>query len=203
MKKENIYEVCPHCGSTDVEYASMVEEPGTITGFGLPEKYFCKRCGYRGSVILEMSKNDIRRTNFSKKLWVNKNEKIDYRSVEIFKPVFITISIVFLITSFMLLVPAYDFSVEPISEINYTQLGSITTLPSGKEIYIMKSGEKYVPYGEKYLKLSESPFTYVENALGLKNVQGFLVPVFFLFFISGLFVLMIYSHWHRIRFFTN
>jgi len=40
--------VCPVCKSTDVEL-----DTGGYTG-----KYFCKSCGYIGTFILEMSKED-------------------------------------------------------------------------------------------------------------------------------------------------
>ncbi len=48
--------VCPMCGSTDVKL-----DVGGYTG-----KYACKKCGYVGSLILEMSEDEYR--DFKEKL---------------------------------------------------------------------------------------------------------------------------------------
>lgn len=40
--------VCPVCNSTEVEY-----DAGGYTG-----KYYCKRCGYVGSYVMEMTEGE-------------------------------------------------------------------------------------------------------------------------------------------------
>lgn len=46
-------EVCPSCGSPDIEYAStMRDTTAALTGLGLPQIYVCKNCWYQGSVIV-------------------------------------------------------------------------------------------------------------------------------------------------------
>lgn len=194
--------VCPNCGSIEIDYASMRSDSGSLVGIGLAEKYYCPNCGYRGSVILKMTPSQIKKHRFSKKPWHSKpGRKEGYKSVEVIKPVFITVLLLFFFMAFILMIPRYEIASEQeVFEIN--QFGSVTYLPDGKEILITEQGE-YVKQGQKYLKVSESSFVYIEDATGLKNVGGFLVPAFFMFFLSGFFILMIYSHWHRVKFFTN
>ncbi len=46
-------EVCPSCGSPEIEYAStMRDTTAALTGLGLPQVYVCKNCWYQGSVII-------------------------------------------------------------------------------------------------------------------------------------------------------
>lgn len=46
--------VCPNCGSPEIQYATT--SGGTtagIIGMGVPQLYYCRKCGYQGSVIIE------------------------------------------------------------------------------------------------------------------------------------------------------
>ena len=72
-------EICPNCGSEKIDYASLEAGSGTsFLGIGLPEKYYCKNCGYAGSVILKVDRRKITLTVFaSKKFLMQKDLKVD------------------------------------------------------------------------------------------------------------------------------
>lgn len=49
--------VCPNCFSEEVGYAG--EKPGT-TGFLTSAVYKCDNCGYQGSLILEVTEEELK-----------------------------------------------------------------------------------------------------------------------------------------------
>ncbi|MEM0372760.1 MAG: TFIIB-type zinc ribbon-containing protein [archaeon] len=195
--KEKI--VCPNCGSPYIEYASLREESGSLVGIGIPEKYYCPRCGYRGSVVLEMTSEQLKRRRFSKKEWSEHPLRVTKRSSEAVKPIFTIMLLLFFFAAFSLMIPRYQILKEP-QPVNIYDQGSIQFIPSGDEMSIKESGQA-VKYGELYYSVQSSGLSYVDRALGLQNVGGFLVPMFFLLFIAGFMALMLYSHWHRVQFF--
>ena len=57
--------VCPVCKSTEIEL-----DAGGYTG-----KYFCKKCGYTGSFVLEMTEGEYEELVESEKLERNEDYK--------------------------------------------------------------------------------------------------------------------------------
>ena len=55
MKK---FLVCPVCNSNEIEF-----DAGGYTG-----KYFCKKCGYIGSFVIEMTEEEYREFTASKQI---------------------------------------------------------------------------------------------------------------------------------------
>lgn len=52
--------VCPQCGSLKVHSSSWLD------GWIIPEKYVCARCGYAGSILMEIAKDDVKTEKDSK-----------------------------------------------------------------------------------------------------------------------------------------
>lgn len=192
--------VCPNCGSPYIEYASLRADSGSIIGIGVPEKYYCPSCGYKGPVILEMTNEQLKKHKFNRTPWEEKKMRVDHRSAEAVKPVFTLILILFLFAAVSLMIPRYELTREP-NELDLQKIGSIQHVPVGGKITITES-DQIVDYGGTYYEVQSSYLSEVDRALGLQNVGGFLVPMFFMFFISGFFALLIYSHWHRVKFFS-
>lgn len=191
--------VCPNCGSPYIEYASLREDSGSLVGIGVPEKYYCPSCGYCGSVILEMTSAQLKKHKFARRVWHEEALRVTRRSAETVKPIFTMVLILFFFAAFTMMIPQYEITKEPAPVNAYSQ-GSIQYVPVGDEVSIGESPQT-VQYGGTYFTVRESSLSYVDRALGLQNVGGFLVPMFFMFFIAGFFALMLYSHWHRVQFF--
>ena len=47
-----VIRLCPKCGSPDIYLSSKFD------AWLMPEQYVCKRCGYKGPIILEIDKVD-------------------------------------------------------------------------------------------------------------------------------------------------
>jgi len=199
--------VCPNCGSPEIEYASMMRESTiSIAGFGLPEKYYCKGCGYEGSVILEMPADKVGKVKFH-----NKPVKIpmpDKASVEIVKPVFMMVVFLFFaVTVFMAFNPV-NFGEEPDQPEYYTilgekvlaeeielplrDLGTMKMPGIKKEMHFLETAE-----GELLVAVYDVDLIDIGSATGTGMVKGFTFDLFMTIFISGLLVLLIAHHWQR------
>ena len=45
--------ICPQCGSSKIQAA------GSLDGWITPERYNCLKCGYNGSLLIEIDKKDL------------------------------------------------------------------------------------------------------------------------------------------------
>jgi hypothetical protein len=185
--------VCPNCGSSEIDYASLQTGSGEMVGIGLQAKYYCPKCGYCGSVILEMNEKQRNESKFSKQIYHSGH----HRSVEAMKPVFTMTLILFMITAVVLLVPKYEINKEP-SVVSPDTSHSITYLPVRVSDSIMGGNYTYTIIEAEN---TQAIISSVDSALGLMNVSGFLVPAFFLFFVSGMITLMIMNHYRRAKIF--
>lgn len=199
MVKEVI--VCPNCGNPEIEYASLRKRSGAILGLGVPEQYYCPKCGYMGSVVLSLPRDELKKIKFKpKRLKKIRTEK----SAEILEPIFIGILLIFLTVSLFLLFPKYEVLKGPEITDNFTltKIGSVTTV-----VYIPPPTQieetKEMPAYGTYLVVKNASISDIDRAFGYENVLGFLTPLFFLFFLLGFLILMIYSHWHRVKFFAD
>ncbi len=179
--------VCPNCGSTNIDYANLEAGAGTgFLGIGLPEKYYCKNCGYTGSVILEIDKRklkDIKFKNINYKKTKRKKHKV--RNPELMKPLFALTALFFIITAVFFLIPEIKTSSMKPNSItaNYSQQGG-QTVPETK--YVAGDVEK---------------IRGVSTATGIEQATGFLVPLFFMFFTLAIILLGISAHWEKIKIF--
>lgn len=183
--------VCPNCGSPDINYASLQSGSGEMVGIGLPEKYYCPKCNYCGSVILEMNEKQSKGAKFSGKPYHS-----HHRSVEAMKPVFTMTLILFMITAAVLLIPKYDIGKE-LSSVPHETSHSITYLPT--QVPDSITGNNYT-YTIIEAENTQAVISSINSAIGASNV-GFLVPAFFLFFISGIMALMLMNHYRRLKIF--
>jgi len=180
--------VCPNCGSTNIDYANLETEAGRgFLGIGIPERYYCKDCGYVGSVILEVDRRKLKNMKFKKinykKQKIKRKHRI--RRTELMKPVFAITALFFIITSVFFLVPEIktgNTSTKWIT-VNYNATGG-QTIPE-----------------KKYTAGDIEKIREVSTATGIQQTTGFLVPLFFMFFTIAIVVLGISAHWERIRLF--
>ena len=209
--------VCPACGSSAIEYASMVKESGSaITGFGLPEQYFCKNCTYAGSVVLEIDKNKLSRLSFpyvkTKTRSTLFRHDLQPRTAWLYKPIFLIVIVLFLTLTIALLTPTQVNQVA--QEQYFTFQGHNATITvSGQPIVVLPVKNTIsVPLTTGgYAVISTQPITPKETsvyiavynqtitsalhkATGLDNTTGFLVDLFFLFLAIGILVAMAASY---------
>lgn len=189
--------VCPNCGSPDIDYASLESDSGKeFLGIGIPEKYYCKNCGYTGSVILEVDKRKLKNIkfkniNFKKKTKTRrvKIKKHNVRRVELMKPVFVLTVLFFLITSIFFLIPVIK---------NNNQMPNSIKIGLSETV---KGDYKNSQNESTYEKTDISRVREISNALGLENSVGFLTPLFFLFFTLALIILGFSAHLERLKLF--
>ncbi len=198
MKVKEV-EVCPNCGSPRVEYAATEARSGALLGIGIPEQYYCKDCGYTGSIILEVPKSAIGNINF-RRIRKGRSMPIGPKSTEVLKPIYTAVLLVFMFTIFLFLIPRYEvlsgYSGQSTSQLG-TSTTQIVTIPTA---YKQNQPASQAP-GVSYIAVKESALDYVDRALG-SDIGTFVVPLFFILFLSGFIMLMIASHWYRIRMFT-
>ena len=202
MRKSYMVKVCPNCGSTNIDYASLEEGSGKeFLGIGLPEKYYCKDCGYTGSVILEVDKRKLKDIKFKKinfkkqhkeKARKEKKKKHEVRKVELMKPVFALTVLFFILTSLVFLTPIVK------NQQHQGTGGFIQT--SITQTSKTENQSNPNPY-TKYEKTDVSKVEGISNALGIESAVGFLTPLFFLFFTIALIILGLSAHWERIKLF--
>jgi hypothetical protein len=195
--------VCPNCGSPDINYASLERRSGAIIGIGIPEQYYCKNCGYTGSVILEIPKTALKHVNFKRFSRVKRRKRyVDEKSTEVLRPIYVGVLLVFLATALIFMFPTYEVFSSYEGQIDITKLASsserVMVLPT---TWGESQGTAQQP-GLIYVAVKNSPLNDIDRALGTGGMVGFLTPLFFLLFLGGFLMLMIASHWHRIRMFT-
>lgn len=199
MVKEII--VCPNCGSPRIDYASLRKRSGAILGLGVPEQYYCLRCGYVGSVVVSIPRDKLKKVKFKpKQIKKIRTEK----TAEILEPVFVGVVLIFLVLAIFLLIPKYDIIKETEVSLNFTpqQMGSVTSIVYVPPPTQIEENGGRTAYGT-YWVIRNASISNIDRAFGYENVLGFLTPFFFLFFVLGFLILMIYSHWHRINFFQQ
>ena len=193
-------EICPNCGSEKINYASLETSSGTtFIGIGLPEKYYCKNCGYTGSVILKVDRRKIKKMKF--KNFNYKKKKVKHRHTrkpEIMKPILTLTVLFFFITAVLLLFPKHDVSIEETKFIP-SDFGMMTIeeMPKGTVISIEPELETIT-----YMTTENKKIEEIDNALGLENTVGYIIPLFFLFLVTGFLVLGLSAHWKRIKLFN-
>ena len=206
-KADKIVEVCPNCGSSNIEYATTMRESTiSIAGFGLPEKYYCKNCGYEGSVILEMPQSKVGRAPFPRKHV--KIEMPDRGSVEVLRPVFATSVLVFFVVCALFFFTAAYF-VGPEEEPEYftimgekvspveieqplQEIGSVTIPGISQEIVF-----KETPSGQMLVAVVNVSMFSLGTATGIQGVTGFTFSLFIMVFFAAFVVLMVLHHWKR------
>ncbi len=45
--------LCPRCGSPELEFSTRFDV------WLLPEQYLCRRCGYRGPIVMEIDREEL------------------------------------------------------------------------------------------------------------------------------------------------
>jgi len=193
-------EVCPNCGSGRIDYASLEASSGTsFLGIGLPEKYYCKNCGYTGSVIIKVDKRKIKKMkfkNFNYKKFTPVKER-ETRKIEVMKPVFTLTVMFFLLIAVLLLFPRYNVTRDAVEfDNNIVGATTITNIPKGTVTSIETESEPVT-----YITMETRNIDEIDQALGLENTIGFIVPLFFLFLVIGFSVLALSSHWERLKLF--
>lgn len=197
----NEIKLCPNCGNSDINYASLESRSGAIVGIGIPEQYYCPRCEYFGSVVVEVPRSQLKKIKFyPKKRIVSLSSE---KSSSILEPVFVTTLLLFFVVVLFFAIPTYDiFKAETPGTVDLTNIAStqnnINVNPTRFETNITVAE----PLGITYLVARNTSLIDIDRALGLQNVGGFLVPLFFLFFFTGILFLLVYSHWRRVRFFS-
>lgn len=196
---ERTVQVCPDCGSPRLEYASMdTRATGTITGLGAPEVYYCKNCGYEGSIKVEMPISQLSEEKIEK---IKKKKRVDKekkKKPDILKPIFTTVIILFLIAAILTaFVGNRGQTQEPEDTINvqgYPQY----TINDSKNLkdsnYTGGSRIAESPGNQTSLKM-------VSRGTGIEEATGFFLPMFIIFLFIGLFTYMIWSYGHRIEHF--
>jgi predicted RNA-binding Zn-ribbon protein involved in translation (DUF1610 family) len=209
--------VCPNCGDPNIEYASVMRESAvTITGFGLPEVYYCKNCGYEGSVILEVDKRDLKKIKFPHK--IKKIKMNDKRSAEIMRPVFVVCILLFFIAAVVFFMPASLAQQPALAPENVIIIGDeqilfdiptqtqplIGTIVGEIPVGDMTRIEAETAEGVYYVYITpDDRVVDVQKATGIASITGFMFPLFLIFFVLGMLALMVYSqltrtvHFHR------
>lgn len=187
-----------------------------MIGIGIPEKYFCKKCGYLGSVIIEVSRDDFeeiekRFGNISRKTILKASKSLLRRrqeqsraktSAEVLKPAFTGTILVFFVIAILFLYPRYEVLKGPIPENLSVTAGSTTIIGISPQERVMWTENQTVATGfNLYLIIQNSSIIDLDRALGIGGLSAFLLPLFFLVFLGALIAIMIFSHWHRVRFF--
>ncbi len=185
MKKKEKILVCPKCGSSNIEYASLDVRSGEIVGLGVPEKYYCRDCGYVGSIAIEIEKT---KTGKLKKRKI-KARKVKTLTVEELKPVYTAVIILFLIASIGLMLPKYEVKPKAVQGETITAIMNFS-----------KPKEK--PITQKLLIAKPSSIQEISRAIGYPSISGILLPSFLLVFISGLVVLMLLTYVERLKKFS-
>lgn len=197
--------VCPDCGSPEIEYASMAAAARTVRGFGLPEVYYCQKCGYEGPLIIEAEKKYLADIKF-KKVPV-KYEPLHPIHAERYKPIFMICVLLFFMVSVFFFFPKtapaaapefFEFQGQKIiisfGELDLLRLlGSTQTLPFvGSVTFEKSSGVGVLEY-----RISNTTVLDIGRATGLSGMIGFVFPVFIVFLLIALIVVMLHSHWRR------
>ncbi|MEM3412069.1 MAG: TFIIB-type zinc ribbon-containing protein [archaeon] len=177
--------VCPNCGSTEIEYASLDKRSGEFVGIGVPQKYFCKNCGYTGSVIIETKKYFRRKPkilDYEAKTW----EKSSISRIFVFSILF------FLAASLVFLGYQKETSTEKVEgllkilNVSEPKQGSLTILPMQKGYLVYKeTGEKL------YVPAKAIPWYLSTTSFGYGAFLDIFIPFFFMFFVAGLIAFLI------------
>jgi uncharacterized integral membrane protein len=188
----------------------MRDSTAAIAGLGLPEEYYCKKCGYQGSIILEVDRKSWRKGKYTfrtrpyvpPKLW-------DKKTVELAKPVFSVMMLLFFAVLVLLVIPMSKVE-NPVIK----QIGSYQVIPTldGEKVPLVLGSTLATPLNYPTLPLFSKEIagltnTYwtaggnatmspLERAIGI-NVLGFVFPLFITFFMIGILAILIYSHLHR------
>jgi len=196
QKEEKKVLICPVCGSRRIDYASLYPESGEIVGLGIPEKYYCPDCGYKGPVAIEVYEKEVKnaRKQILKKRIARKKEAP--RHVEILKPVFTVIILLFFITAFAMMIPHYKIKRTTPEAIGYN-LGTSTELQEYQNTAVKTAAPPIIT-----VDYENSSMKQISNAIGFPTLASILFPLFMIFFTAGFLVLMIYSHGKRLEMFS-
>lgn len=179
----------------------MDKRSGAIVGLGIPQQYFCKDCGYTGSIILEVPKSAVHVIDF-KRIRRRRNTPVHERSTEILRPIYTTVLLIFAFAAVLFLIPKYEVFSSYDGTVDISKLGSsyqpIYTVPTT----VSENQPAVQQPGISYISVRESAINDLDRAMGGSGVLGFTTPLFFLLFIAGFLMLMIASHWYRIRMFS-
>lgn len=195
-KEEKTVQVCPECGSPRLEYASMdTRSTKTITGLGAPEVYYCKDCGYEGSVKLEMPINQLEEKDIDKikRRTTDKSYK-KKRKPDVLKPIFSTVIVLFLVAAVFTALSGVGRSntLDKTSKIGYPQYTSnfSTQEKGGEDRQIVSEGPE-----------NQTGLQMVSRGSGIGKTTSFLFPIFIIFLFLGLFSYMIWTYGYRIQHF--
>lgn len=184
-KEEKKVQICPKCGSPRLGYASMdTRSVKTIIGLGAPEKYYCKDCGYEGSVKLEVPISEI---GGIKPQELRKRREEKKKKPYILKPIFITVIIAFLIATALITLRGVDT----------TNVGSdLKGVPSysSEELNVSPSQEIGSGTPGNYTGVED-----VSESTGIQESTGFMFPMFIIFLFVGLLVYMIWFYSFRVK----
>lgn len=198
--------VCPNCGSAEIEYASLDKRSGTLVGLGIPEKYFCKNCGYEGGVILEIDKSKLKKIKFPHKKFASfRGPQFDFA-----KPILIFCLFAFIMASLFLVMPrqkttvsSFETGPENITvkvgnqnfDILYGTKSTITgTIPNGGITIESRPTETGMEI--KIITLNET--NLLQEVAGLNNITGWLVYMLLIFFVIGITAILMYMNWHKV-----
>jgi|GEM_PF-1719938 len=195
-KEEKTVQVCPDCGSPRLEYASMdTRSVKTIIGLGAPNKYYCKDCGYEGSVKLEAPVSEIEemrpkdsKTQERERIEREREGKKAPETPSVLKPISIILILGFLIT-------AVFVALTPIRREALPYYGGEPETLTNETLNLTEERE------DPYLRepWEEHPETEpVRRATGIQMVTGFLVPLLIIFFLVGLLVYLIWYYANRL-----
>ncbi|GEM_PF-604165 len=170
--------VCPNCGSKNIDPISLTG--AGITGFGLPDKYYCNNCGYTG-IPLEVTKRQYEKLEFKPKRYTKRKKKVKEESDFVRAVVVLTILVFFALSVFVFF-PGPEQA------------------PAENRITPVTEQESSIPKWELFVN-PRTEDQDVSRATGISSVQAFALPIFLLVLTVGVLSLGIYSHWHRMRLF--
>lgn len=194
--------VCPNCGSPEIEYASLDKRSGSIIGFGIPEKYFCKDCSYTGSVILEVDSARLKKMKFPKKKMNPYKLKYDAAT----KPILIFCLFAFVLASIFIAMPRQKITTSSFE----TGAGNLSITIGDKSYDILYGTKSTVTgaVGNAQITITGEPkgngmqitiktmneTSLLEEMSGISSVTGWLVSVLLMFSIFGILFMLYLTH---------
>lgn len=202
--EEKTVQACPKCGSPRLNYASMeTGATGTITGLGAPGVYYCKDCGYEGSIKLHIPVNELNKDQIKKikKRKPKKKTAKGKKKSDIMKPIFVTSILLFLVAATLAtLSGAFPIasSRTPIDRTGFPEIEETpTNLTNVTQETIYPEEPAITPEAhENYSELAA-----ISRGAGIETTVGLVFPIFIIFFFIGLFVYMIWFYGYKLEHF--
>ncbi len=196
-------QICPECGSPRIEYASLdTRATGTITGLGAPEVYYCKDCGYEGSIKLKVPVDQLKEHQ-KEKLSQKKRSKTKEKKkkADALKPIFTLTVLLFLAAAVLTATVGRRSTEAATGAVNQTNYPMIQENP----LYQLNQTEGTGETPEKKITGggygNQTSLKMVSRGTGLEEVTGYLFPMFVIFFSIGIFSYMIWTYGHKLEHF--